>query len=153
MEIPAQSIFLLAWYSFNEAMTFRSWKLLASLPTVTIANRFNEAMTFRSWKSCLLKHLSHKGQNPFSRAAMRFHLTSSLTKRNNKTNSTISPANFKLASGHRCFVTTSPLADQNCITYSSCHKRRIVPNLARQAPSHQPCLNLQHPTITDSIVK
>ncbi len=91
-------------------MTFRSWKFINRGETQNRWERFNEAMTFRSWKCCLLKHLSRKRQNPFSRAPMRFHLISTRRKRNSGRNFRINPANVKLASGHRCFATTSPLA-------------------------------------------
>ena len=36
---------------FNEAMTFRSWKLSVWALSRASPRSFNEAMTFRSWKS------------------------------------------------------------------------------------------------------
>ena len=36
--------------SFNEAMTFRSWKSGGKVTFIEFKTRFNEAMTFRSWK-------------------------------------------------------------------------------------------------------
>ena len=36
--------------SFNEAMTFRSWKPMLAAAVVAPSHGFNEAMTFRSWK-------------------------------------------------------------------------------------------------------
>ena len=108
---------------------------------------FNEAMTFRSWKCRSLKHLSHKGQNRFSRAPIRFHLISSRIKRNAKPNSTISPANCKLASGHRCFVTTSPLA---CALYHVFIVSQTSDSPKSRPSSTEPSALFESPTSDDN---